>query len=218
MRTLIPFACATWLVVLCPSWAGEQERRFLEFPSGRDTTTFDLSTVQVIQPGRFSVIRTTIDNPDVIELELKAFNTLRTYCARPAGEYPAPADLLTLGPADRPVKSVEVRGAQTRTTRKIITWEYPYTRLRNGIFLLGCGRQDQLDKQRLITNGIQTRELFDCRRGLAGTFLDAIDNGNPSNVLTAPVRPNTYLETYYLGVCYAVMHERPYLPGRPASK
>ena len=44
--------------------------------------TYDLDTVQVVQPGRFAVIETTIDNPDVMRFELKVLGTLRPYCAR----------------------------------------------------------------------------------------------------------------------------------------
>ena len=52
---LLPLICATMLVASCPSWASDQQGRFLEVEDdyGVDTTTFDLSTVQMIQPGRF---------------------------------------------------------------------------------------------------------------------------------------------------------------------
>ena len=69
--------------------------------------TVDLNTVQIIQPGRFTVIETTIDNPDMMRFELKVLAVLRTYCARAAGQYAAPADLLMLGPPDMPVKKLK---------------------------------------------------------------------------------------------------------------
>ena len=50
---LIPLACAAWLVASCPCWASENGDRFLEFSRDSDTLTYDLSTVQMIQPGRF---------------------------------------------------------------------------------------------------------------------------------------------------------------------
>jgi Sel1 repeat-containing protein len=204
----IPFAYAAWFVALC-CWAGDQESRFLAFPSDVSTTTFDLSTVQIIQPGRFSVTSTTIDYPWMMQFKLKVLSTLQTYCARPAGKYPAPADLLTLGPADMPVKSIE--------KAKAVYWEYPYKRLaRQYGFVAFCGAQEKLDQRTEITNGLQTKQLFDCRRGLAGSFYES-DNGDPSKVRTHLVPSNTILEVHYVRVCRAVMHEWPYLSERPAS-
>ena len=63
-----------------------------------------------------------------MKLELQALATLKTYCARPDGKYPAPADLLTLGPPDMPVKSVEVESYKEHQTRAVM-WFYPYKRL-----------------------------------------------------------------------------------------
>jgi hypothetical protein len=87
-----------WLVASSPSWAGDQDERFVEFPvpSGK-TQTYDLSTVQMIEPGRFTIIGTSIDNADVMKLELKVLDTLRTYCNRPDGKYSPPVDIFTLG-------------------------------------------------------------------------------------------------------------------------
>jgi hypothetical protein len=110
------FACAAWLVALWPCWAGKPAAHFLEFPDDVDTTTFDLNTAQVIQPGRFSFVRTTIDNPDVMKLELKVLGTRRTYCMRLDGKYPTLADLLTLGPPNMPVKSIEKK-------RIVVSWD-----------------------------------------------------------------------------------------------
>jgi hypothetical protein len=226
VRTLIPLVCAAWLVALCPCWAGEQDRRFLEFPNDKATTTFDLSTVQVIQPGRFSIIATTIDNPDVIRLRLKALDTLQTYCSRPYGEYPFPADLLTLGPADMPIKRIEVR-KYSDFTGKLVMWYYPYKRLamstssesEEGIDSVDCfadsKAQNQWFRDRLavITNGSHMTEVFDCRRGLMGVMSAA----DPSKAITGTVKPGTFGEDYYLRVCATVMHEKPYLPQRPGE-
>ena len=76
---LMPLICTLWLLVVsCPSWAGNQEKRFLEFPGDESTTTYDLNTVQVIQPGKFTITGTTINNPDVMKFEMEALHTLRT--------------------------------------------------------------------------------------------------------------------------------------------
>ena len=128
-----PLICTIWLVASCPSWAGDQGGRFLEFqyPDGKDTKTYDLNTMQIIQPGRFTIVSTTIDNPDVMRFELKVLDTLRSHCARPEGKYPAPADLLTLGPPNMPVQNIEVRSTTLygSSRSKLVEWQYPYTRL-----------------------------------------------------------------------------------------
>ena len=86
----------------------DDQDRFVEIPGDHSTRTYDLSSVQTILPGRFTIVSTTIDSPDVMKLELKALATLQTYCSRPDGQYPPPADLFTLGPPEMPVKSIEV--------------------------------------------------------------------------------------------------------------
>jgi len=115
---LARLTCAVWLVGSCPSWAGDQEKRFLEFPTDYNTTTFDLNTVQIVQPGKFTITSTTIHDPDVMKLELKALAILRTYCARADGEYPAPSDVFTLGPPDMPVELIVVKSGQVTAAIK----------------------------------------------------------------------------------------------------
>jgi hypothetical protein len=78
---LSPLICTIWLVASCPSWAGDQENRFLEIPGKAHTLTFDLDTVQFISPGRFTIMSTEIDNPDVMKFELKTLSTLSSYCS-----------------------------------------------------------------------------------------------------------------------------------------
>jgi tetratricopeptide (TPR) repeat protein len=218
VRILIPLVCAAWLIALSQCWAGEQEGRFLELQNNNRTTTYDLSTVQVIQPGRFSITGTTIDEPYMINLELKLLGALRPYCDRPAGKYLFPVGLLTFDPPDMPVKSIEVQGVQSKKSKKIVLWEHPYKWYTNlHPFFLSCEKQDLLEQEQLIKNGSRMKELFDCRRGLSGSFYDAIDNGDPSKVSTYVVLPDSGFEIHYLRVCYAVMHEWPYMPERPAS-
>lgn len=226
---LIPLACAACLVASCPSWADDQDARFIEFPNTHDTVTFDLSTVQMIQPGRFTVISTTIDNPDVMKLELKVLSTLRTYCSRPDGEYPAPTDVFTLGRPDMPVKNVEVITKQTQLAGKtypfkMISWSYPYMKLarksqgqtEQSLAFLHCKQWDETEEKlysehrAAITNGFRSKELFDCKRGQTGMFIHEEDD--PAKAITGFVRSGTYRHQYYLGVCYRVTHELPYDP------
>ncbi len=215
------------MIARCPCWAGEPPTRFLEFPNDKHITTYDLSTVQVIQPGRFSIISTTIDNPDVIRLRLKALDTLQTYCSRPYGEYPFPADLLTLGPADMPIKRIEVR-KYSDLTGKLVMWYYPYKRLamstpseiEEEVDSVDCfadfKAQNQWfhDRLAVITNGSHMTEVFDCRRGLHG-LMSVVD---PSKALVGTVHPGTFQEDYYFRVCATVMHEVPYFPEPPSKK
>ena len=208
-------AYAAWLFAFNPCWADDQKNQFLELQNESDTTSYDLNTVQVIQPGKFSIKSTTIDDPDLIKYELKVLDTLQTYCSRPDGKYPAPADLLTLGPTDRPVKSITVTGVQTKKTIKSVSWPYPYRKLDKGMnegFGRGealCGGQDYFFPRQEITNGHQEKELFDCKRGLHGFFL--YDNDDPAKVRTEIIFVE---DLYYLRVCYAVTHEWPYLDSK----
>jgi hypothetical protein len=227
---LSPLIFAIWLVASSPSWAGDQDERFVEFPgpSGK-TQTYDLSTVQMIQPGRFTIIGTSIDNADVMKLELKVLDTLRTYCGRPDGKYPPPVDVFTLGPPDLPVESIEVKSDQRPVAGKtnpykVVLLSYPYTRLghsRQGkiepdLGYLVCKQASETESELYeehrssIMNGFRSKELFDCKRGLAGVFHR--DEDDPAKATTYVVRPDTYAYRYYLGVCRRVMHELPYLP------
>jgi hypothetical protein len=207
---LLPLICTIWLIAYCcPSWAGD--RRFLELPAfGRATTTFDLGTVQIIQPGRFTIIETTIDDPDVMKFKLKVLDTLRSYCARPEGKYPVPPDVFTLGPPDMPVKNIEVKHNHLKL--KLVYWSYPYKVLAAfspGFLGISCVGSEYGVFRAQITNGIRTKHLYDCKRGLEGFVLDENDT---TKAVTGFVRKGTYAFEYYLSVCRAVTHEDPYVP------
>lgn len=225
MRTLIALACAVWTVGLSPCWAAEEERRFVEFPNENEIETFDLRTVQIIQPGRFTVISTTISNPDVMTLELKVLDILSAHCARPAGKYPGPTGPLTLGPPDMPIEEIVVR---TSETQKWVYWFYPYKRLamsnKGGIegkvTLLTCQAESKtkaqffVERRAKITNGLRMKHLFDCGRGLKGIFEEEKDD--PSKAITHAVERGTNAEIRYVRVCIAVMNKMPYLPWKKA--
>jgi len=211
---LFPLICAVWLIAFCPSWASDQDDHFLELKTENETVIFDLNTLQTILPGRIAVAGTTIDNPDVMKFKLKVLGTLQTFCARPDGQYPAPTDVLTLGTPDMPIKGIEVKSG---SAKKYILWPYPYERLasygRDGVLheedgYLFC--KEELDRRAGITNGIRTKYLFDCRRGLMGLFRN--DNDDPATVMTFTVWPGTRGGSKYRDVCYRVMHEMPYEP------
>jgi hypothetical protein len=164
-----------------------------------------------------------------MKLELKVLDTLQPYCARPDGEYPAPADVLTLGPPDLPVESIKVKSSQSQLAGKtypfkMVLWNYPYKRLtldfksgqQQRAGYLHCKQwfktRDELyfEARASIMNGTRSKELFDCKRGLTGTFLH--DHDDTTKVITSFVQPDTLRSRYYLKVCYRVMHEWPYEP------
>ena len=205
---LLPLTCIVWLVASCPSWADDQQKRFLEFPSGSDTKTFDLNTVQIIQPGRFSIIGTTLDDPDVMRFKLKAVATARNYCARAEGKYPAPPELFTLGPPDIPVKDIEIKHNQSNS--KYAMWFYPYKRLGDDAVILFCDRQSDAEHRDVILNGIRSKHLFDCKRGLFGSFVREDDDASKAIAGSVPIGSRAF--EYYLSLCKVVTHEAPYIP------
>ena len=75
---LFLLACTIWLAAPLAPRADDVPQRFLEFSApGGKTQTYDLGTVQIVQPGRFTIISTSIDDPDVMRLELKVLAALR---------------------------------------------------------------------------------------------------------------------------------------------
>jgi hypothetical protein len=210
------------LVSASPLWAANEKIRFLQFPNDLETVTFDLSTVQIIQPGRFSIIATRIDNADVMRLKLKVLATLRTYCARADGHYPASVDIFALGSPDLPVKDIKVQSLAygARLMTKGVSWDYPYKRLveiggLTASAYLRCREPDRtegelyLAQRNRITNGWQSKDLLDCERGLWGILEE---NDDPAKVYMQPLSKGSRAFEYYLSVCRAVTHEAPYLP------
>jgi len=201
---------AIWVVACCCSWASEQ--RLLKFRFGVDQTiTYDLQTVQFIQPGRFAIIGTTIDDPDVIQFKLKALNVARDYCNRPPGHYPIPSALFTLGPPDMSPRDIKV----IPDSKKTVMLFYPYKRLMVGTGrggqIFNCGRPSEFSENySAITDGLREKVLFDCERGLYGEFLDERDD--PAKALTQLVSVGTWGASLYEAICRAVTHKKPYMP------
>jgi hypothetical protein len=219
------------LFVTCRlSWAGQDER-FVEFQHLGQTETCDLNTVQVTQPGRFTIVETTIDDADVMKLELKVLNALRSYCKRSDGHYPPPGDFFTLGSPDMPIKAIDVVTHSTQMAGqnksfKSVFWYYPYERLtihtnedkviqKEAVF--SCSDESRKEEElyqlrrETIMNGSRTKWLFDCKRGISGFFMDE-DSDALSEALTRFVTPRTQGEEVYLSICLRVTHEKPYSP------
>ena len=129
--SLSPLIFSILLTVAWPSLAADQSGRFVEFQGLGKTPTYDLNTVKVMQPGRFTVMETTIDDADVMKLELKVLDALRSYCKRSDGHYPPPSDFLTLGSPDMQIKAIDVvtYSPPIAGTSKAVYWYYPYERL-----------------------------------------------------------------------------------------
>ena len=223
MKRSPPLVLSILLVACCSALT--QDERFVEFPAPRDQTmTYDLSTVQMMQPGRFTIIGTEIDSDDVMRFELDVLDSLRAYCKRPDGKYAPPKDLFRLGPPDLPIKTIEVTSNQ-KNSFKGVFWSYPYVRLATQFdqgainparFHLTCrsweGTEEELYAYRrsAILNGIKFKYLFDCKRGLTGVFLHQDDD--PSKAITGTVRPQSFEGEFYRGVCRRVMREKPFTP------
>jgi hypothetical protein len=201
------------------------QNSFVEFKDERETTTYDLRTVQVIQPGKFVIVETVLDNPDVMRFELKVLDTLRSHCARQEGSYPAPAEVFTLGPPDMTVKKIEVSLSRVSILHpnyryKIASWWLPYFKTMigtgAGYASYRCNPPDATEKEEyvehrsVILNGIKNKVLFDCNRGLRGEFLNE-DENDYRKARVHPVKSGTVGAEYYKGVCRAVTRKEPYL-------
>jgi hypothetical protein len=201
------------------------EGKWVEFDYDADTITYDLTTVQMIGPGKFTVISMTVDHPDVMRLKLKVLDTLRSYCTRLDGKYPPPIELFMLGKPDMPVENIEVKSKQidrAGTKFKNVIWRLPYSKLalnqKSGpeetISFFDCegpavgSIDEEYTKLRsLIMNGIFAKELYDCKRGVMGLF---VNNDDPlTKAITSTNVSGAYLRAY-LRLCQNVTGQLPY--------
>lgn len=205
--------------------AFDLQNSFVEFKEDKETTTYDLRTVEIIQPGKFVIVETVLDNPDVMRFGLKVLDTLRSHCARQEGSYPAPAEVFTLGPPDMIVKKIEVSVSRLSTLHpnyryKIASWWLPYFKTMIGT---GAGyesyrcnppgrteTEEYVEHRDLILNGLKTKVLFDCNRGLRGEFLNE-DENDYRKARVHPIKNGTVGAEYYNGVCRAVTRKAPYI-------
>jgi hypothetical protein len=200
---------------------------FVEQTRAPGPWTYDLRTVRLIDPGRFTIIAQVLDSPDVMNLRLKVLDTLRTYCGRSEGQYPAPATLFALGAPDLPVQPIEVTSNRKEVEtlgahpHKWVNWRLPYGQLgirnRDGMIyqsqesmFCGSGGENDDSAHRSVMNGTRLKYLYDCRRGLEGTFINL--NNDSSEARISPVRVGTIAEDHYLAVCRRVTGKEPYHP------
>ena len=213
------------------SVASDQTGSFLELPGGPVTWTYDLRTVDLVEPGKFTVTVILGLNPDVMAFKLNALDTLRPLCNRSDGQYPAPAGLLTLGEPDMRVETIRVRTGSNQFGRdeKMVEWPVPYRRLadpdgRGGLkeelSFVVCwggnppdGNQWYSEKRNSIMTTSRVKYLFDCNRGVMGSFVD--DRDDASKALMGSVRSGFRIGGMvrdYLAVCRKVTGNDPYPP------
>lgn len=70
--------------------ADDKKERFLEVQNDILVYIVDLDSVQIILPGKFSFVETTIDPPHMMKFELQTVEMLRQFCGRSDGEYAIP--------------------------------------------------------------------------------------------------------------------------------
>jgi hypothetical protein len=214
-------SCAIGSIVSLVSWAAladGHKDRFIEFSNPLYTTTFDLSTVQMIVPGKFTINHTAIPNPDYMQLELAAMDVLRGHCSRPDGSYEA-REAFAAGAPDLPVKRIEVKTTRSMDSwgkpqeTKLVSWELPYSKFKIGypsLMYYSCKFTDRsetetyLAQRATITSGTSSLMTFDCKRQLVGFTGDR-------DIPLLQTSPGTYAHAFYLKVCATVTGEPPYL-------
>ena len=145
---ILAFLCAL-LAVAIPHQGIAAPERFVEFQKPTHTRTFDLSTVQVLQPGRFTIESVEIGTREAIDYLLAALDSVNERCSSPVGEYPAPAIPLPFGPSDAGVQPIKV---SIEGSLKIASWSAPYWSLK-GMTIDCTSPNGWLEARSRILNG-----------------------------------------------------------------
>jgi hypothetical protein len=155
-----------------------------------------------------------------MKLKLTALDTLRSYCVKPEGTYSPPDNLFTLGKPDMPIENIRVRKIGNRSYAfKQVIWGLPYRRLAIGSdempsFFVCEGPQvksqdDEFQvKRSLLLNGIRSKTMYDCKRGVMGSFVHEDDD--VSKVISGTVRGGFLRD--YIALCRKLGIAEPYLP------
>lgn len=217
LMTLAIIGCMVGLAsaVIVPASAQTPDR-FIEINLPDGTDTFDLSTLKEVRPGRFVVMKIAMERPDLMEFEINALRKLKDYCSSPVGSYPVSDDLLKAGAPDEPVDKIEVKPGPTGygAKPKMVQWKYPYKKFAwlNGTprsMLYRCwSKTEFMDQYNLLTNGLHTQEIYDCRNALTGW----VTENDPANPMMMEVRQDTIGAGEYIRVCAAVYQGKPHNP------
>lgn len=223
MARLLRLAFLLVLPAIAGQAAALDQDRWVEFDYENETITYDLTTVQMIDPGRFTITSRVIDHPDVMRLKLAVLTTLRPFCAQPDGQYAAPEELFMLGKPDMPIKKIDVKTQPPRLGAKKfkdVAWWLPYRRLAIGtqeeMSFFDCegpavesADAEYLELRSFIVNGMPRKELYDCRHGVVGGFLHSDDP--PSKAISGTVMRGAFLQAY-TRLCPTVVGGVPYIP------
>jgi hypothetical protein len=209
------------LIALRPSVAAGSSDTFVEISRGTqtETWTYDLRSVQLIEPEKFTVNVTVVADPDVMRFNLKSLDTLWTYCEHPDGQYPAPPDLLTLGKPDMPVEKIKVETSHGLMESKVISWRVPYNRLPwrdlRSYAMVFCwggtpanGTEWYRQARSVIVNGYRARYFYDCKRAVMGHFFEEKEDVSETFV----VHRDTGFARDYQALCQRVTGKAPYPP------
>jgi len=223
-------------VAVSTATAGETpqppQQHFVTIAREHSTLTYDLSSVRALLLDRFVIQSTTLDAPEVMQYHLKALDVIRGFCAKPAGQYSLPAEMPTL---HLPTIASEGITVVENPNGKLVHWESPYKAIDGGLLICGgaaSGGKIQTEEylyneaRRSITNGFILAEVFDCghyMRGFGGHLERSPAAMDPSDVIYAPIHPDSVEEEVYARVCMAVTGKIPYRPeeaekSRPSTK
>lgn len=188
---------------------GQSSARFVEFAGDGATITFDLTTVEILVPGKFTILGTTIDQPNQMKVRLKAHDLLKRYCEKPVGNYPPPDDVFVLGAPDATVENIRVAKVDKA---KIATWKIPYKLVETSPRVgLNCDRPSYyVEGRNQILHGYQAKFVFDCNRAVAGMLVNKSDA--LGEAITFQLTGQENMAFWYAVVCLRVTKASPYLP------
>jgi hypothetical protein len=160
--------------------SARNETRFVEISDATETDTFDLDSVKVIVPGRFTILSTTLFSADHMRVRLAALTMAEGFCRKPFGKYEVPPEALVLGPPDIPMAKVTVENIER--LGKMVHWPIPYSVAGSSPVSVDCDSPIWGPNERkLVTHGFQSKQLFDCKRGMMGFFASV--DGEPSKAI-----------------------------------
>ena len=196
-----------------------EKARFLEFSFDSDAEVFDLGRVETLHPDKFAIRAVTHDLPEVMQFRLQAIAALRTYCARPTGQYLFRDETPRLAGPVTTSGVIEVID-YGEDADKLLTWDFRYGKSRRTelLFCRGVGEDGKpltADEwyfwaRDRISNGVPHIEIFDCAHYAMGRQLSS----DVSKTFMHEVRPESYGEEVYLRVCLVVTGKRPYVPSK----
>jgi len=207
--------------------AHAKNEQFIEFPEQNATKVYDLGSVQILLPGKFSIMATTVDSPDVLRLRLRVHDALAAYCKRSDGEYEVPSDLFALGSPDMPIETIVVKTIKSEIDRKPFreaTWSLPYKRLAyrfdsgkvdpsSVLYICNAGidaitiAERNANARSEILSGHRQKEIYDCSHGLMA--LKLLDPDSRFEPTMDEVRGGYF--RYYESLCMKVMRSEPFL-------